>query len=317
MYQSNEPARCGEPDDVTKALALQPFMFDESIRVRAAQIDGEPWLVAHDVAKALGYSNTADAIAKHCKAKTTIAKRDGGFMTLIPERDVYRLVMRSKLPSAERFEEWVVGEVLPSIRRTGSYSMAPQKPADSLDVLAGVVNALRDERDARLRAEARVSVAENAIAEIRGTLHHFTSNALANAPKKVLAGIPNGQMNLTQIQEVGRTVYGLADDISWWLVNKSPWTLSPSNTVRGIYSAPTPQDPEHKKEGAPFAVYFEKDVNALFAVFVHECERVTPFFVKHDLLPGQRFRLKPGYAKGETVEAADVREHAERIADGR
>lgn len=295
------------------ALALQPFIFEESARVRVAEIDGEPWFVAYDVAKVLGYAKPENAIPAHCKAKRTTPKQGGGFMTLIPERDVYRLVMRSKLPSAERFEEWVVGTVLPSIRKTGSY-VAQQKPADTLDVLAGVVNALRDERDARMRAEARVTVAENAIAEIRGTLHHFTSDALANAPKKVLAGIPNGQMHLTQIQEIGRTAYGLADDISWWLVNKSPWALNPSNTVRGIYSAPTEHDPERKKEGSTFAVYFEKDVNAMFAVFTRECERVTPLFVKHDLLPGQRFRLKRGLAKGETI---DIREDAERVADER
>ncbi|WP_341873587.1 BRO-N domain-containing protein [Azotobacter salinestris] len=85
------------------------------------------------MAEVLGYANTADAIAKHCKATNTIAIRDGKRgnpnQTIIPERDLYRLVMRSHLPSAERFEEWVVAEVLPSIRKTGAYVMPGAQPA--------------------------------------------------------------------------------------------------------------------------------------------------------------------------------------------
>ncbi|MFM0608712.1 phage antirepressor KilAC domain-containing protein [Paraburkholderia sediminicola] len=104
-----------------------PFSFGmESVRV--VVIDGEPFFVARDVALVLGYERTADAIRVHCKG--SVKRRlptAGGAQdtTLIPERDVYRLVMRSKLPAAERFEEWVVGEVLPAIRTTGAYGGAP------------------------------------------------------------------------------------------------------------------------------------------------------------------------------------------------
>jgi anti-repressor protein len=108
--------------------ALLPYIFDgHSVRVVVA--DGEPWFVAKDVAAVLGYSDTAKAVRMHCKAgrpagvdKTSTLDRQ---TILIPERDLYRLVMRSKLPGAERFEEWVVGEVLPSIRKTGSYQIHP------------------------------------------------------------------------------------------------------------------------------------------------------------------------------------------------
>lgn len=87
--------------------------------------DGEPWFVAKDCAEILGYSTARKAVELHCKggAKHSLPTAGGPQqMTIIPERDVYRLVMRSKLPSAARFEEWVVGEVLPAIRKTGSYS---------------------------------------------------------------------------------------------------------------------------------------------------------------------------------------------------
>lgn len=104
---------------------MQVFCFEDAA-VRTIERNGVPWFVAKDVATVLGYSNSRDAIAKHCKAPDTVANRDGipgnPNIVIIPERDVYRLIMRSKLPAAERFEEWVVAEVLPAIRKTGQYS---------------------------------------------------------------------------------------------------------------------------------------------------------------------------------------------------
>lgn len=93
-------------------------------QVRIVVRDGEPWFVASDVARVLGYERPADAVRAHCKGVGEAPiPTPGGTQTLkiIPERDLYRLVMRSRLPSAERFEEWVVGEVIPSIRKTGGY----------------------------------------------------------------------------------------------------------------------------------------------------------------------------------------------------
>lgn len=102
-----------------------PFDF-RGHSVRVIDIDHDPWFVAKDVAENLGYRNTSKAINAHCKAVRTCPTEMGGqvrHVQFIPERDVYRLVMRSKLPAAEEFEEWVVGEVLPSIRKSGSYQV--------------------------------------------------------------------------------------------------------------------------------------------------------------------------------------------------
>jgi len=82
--------------------------------------DGEPWFVASDVARVLGYKNTRDAIAKHCKYSSSVAKRDGGFLTIIPESDIYRLIMRSKMPQAEEVQVWVSSDILPTIRKHGA-----------------------------------------------------------------------------------------------------------------------------------------------------------------------------------------------------
>lgn len=114
------------------ARTVNLFNF-EGFDVRVVLVDGEPWFSARDVAEGLGYSNPQKAVRDHCKSPRPVGVNDsftlGPSANIIPERDVYRLVMRSKMPQAERFEEWVVSEVLPSIRKTGGYT-APAQPAD-------------------------------------------------------------------------------------------------------------------------------------------------------------------------------------------
>lgn len=114
---------------------LQIFNNAEFGKVRTI-VDGDKILFcASDVAKALGYEKPNNAINTHCKNATLKQgiitdnlgrKQNANF---IPEGDVYRLVVRSKLPTAEKFESWVFDEVLPSIRKTGSYSIK-QQPVD-------------------------------------------------------------------------------------------------------------------------------------------------------------------------------------------
>lgn len=112
--------------------SVVPFMFD-SHEIRTLTVDGEPYFVAKDMAEALGYSNTRDAISKHCKNQNSVAIRGGNRgnpnLTIIPESDVYRLITKSRLPEAERFERWVFEEVLPSIGRTGSYQHEQPEPS--------------------------------------------------------------------------------------------------------------------------------------------------------------------------------------------
>lgn len=92
--------------------------------IRVTDRAGEPWFVAKDVAEALGYANTEQAVRTHCKGVLEISTPSAGGMQrtkIIPESDLYRLIMRSQKPEAEAFQDWVVGEVLPSIRKTGAY----------------------------------------------------------------------------------------------------------------------------------------------------------------------------------------------------
>lgn len=122
----NNPApRFSQSENVARIKPVTPFDF-HGFPVRVIDDGhGEPWFIAKDIAEALGYSNTSKAINVHCKAVSTCHTEMGGqvrAVQIIPERDLYRLVMKSKLPAAEQFEEWVVGQVLPTIRKTGSYT---------------------------------------------------------------------------------------------------------------------------------------------------------------------------------------------------
>ena len=100
----------------------------DSMAVRTIEMDSEPWFIGKDVATVLGYSNTRDALAKHVDAedKNTVAIHDGignPNKTVINESGVYALIFGSKLPNAKAFKRWVTSEVLPAIRKRGSYSV--------------------------------------------------------------------------------------------------------------------------------------------------------------------------------------------------
>lgn len=140
--------------------AVTPFSFDGA-DVRVVTVVGEPWFVARDVAVLLGYANPQKAVRDHCKAARPAGVNDSFTLdpqtVLIPERDLYRLVMKSHLAAAERFEEWVVGEVLPSIRKTGGYSVARALPDFSNP--ADAARAWADQYEQRAVAEQALAIA--------------------------------------------------------------------------------------------------------------------------------------------------------------
>lgn len=108
---------------------MQIFNNEEFGQVRIVEVNNKPYFVGIDVAKALGYSNASKAISTHCKnaKKQTIKapSQNGNVIktetNLIPEGDIYRLIVKSKLPKAEEFEKWVFDNILPTIRKTGGY----------------------------------------------------------------------------------------------------------------------------------------------------------------------------------------------------
>ena len=99
---------------------LKIFENEEFGKVRTVEIEGKIYFVGNDIATSLGYKRTADAITAHCKGSVKYRYLTNGGeqeLKVITEGDIYRLIVKSKLPSAERFEKWVFDEVLPSIRK--------------------------------------------------------------------------------------------------------------------------------------------------------------------------------------------------------
>lgn len=126
---------------------LQIFNNPEFGEIRTLEENGTVLFCGSDVAKALGYARPNEAVAKHCKGtlkRRTPTASGKQKMLFIPEADLYRLAFRSKVPSAEKFTDWVVEEVLPTIRKQGAYlpPAAADKLAEGFQALADQVTAL-------------------------------------------------------------------------------------------------------------------------------------------------------------------------------
>mgnify|MGYP005940320447 FL=1 len=184
---------------------LQIFNSPEFGDIRTVEIDGKPYFVANDVARALGYVETAKAIRTHCKGVSEMdIPSKGGIqcMKVIPEGDIYRLIVRSKLPSAEKFETWVFDEVIPSIRKNGGYIVGQETLSDEELMAKAILVAQKKiaERDKiiekqRLKIEA--DKPKTIFADAVSTSH--TSILIGDLAKLICQnGIQTGQKRLFQ-----------------------------------------------------------------------------------------------------------------------
>lgn len=133
---------------------LKIFECEEFGAVRTLENGKDILFYGRDVAKALGYSKPQNAIAMHCKAalkRGTLTNGGVQEMIFLREGDVYRLIVNSKLPSAEHFERWVFDEVLPSIRKHGAY--AKDELLSNPDLFIEVLKDLKKERENSKRLE--------------------------------------------------------------------------------------------------------------------------------------------------------------------
>lgn len=130
---------------------LMIFNNPEFGEIRTVEVNGEPWLVGKDVARALGYKDATKAARERVDAEDRgVAKMDTPSgqqeMTIINESGVYSLVLGSKLPGAKKFKRWVTSEVLPSIRKNGMYLLPKDYPS--------ALRALADSEEQRMALEA-------------------------------------------------------------------------------------------------------------------------------------------------------------------
>ena len=120
--------------------------------IRVIEQNGKYLFCGSDVAKALGYSNPRKAVRDHTRGgtKCSIPTTSGDqTMAFIPEGDVYRLIVHSRMPGAERFEKWVFDEVLPMIRKTGGYMTASllEQAAEKPEILLAFADQLLAEHE--------------------------------------------------------------------------------------------------------------------------------------------------------------------------
>lgn len=139
---------------------LQIFNNPEFGEIRTLEEGERVLFCASDVAKALGYSRPNDAVSAHCRATAKRSTPISGKMqeiNFIPESDLYRLVFSSKLPTAEKFTDWVTDEILPTIRKHGAY-MTPdviERTLTDPDYIIQLATTLKDEQQKRKVLEAQ------------------------------------------------------------------------------------------------------------------------------------------------------------------
>lgn len=161
--------------------------------MRTLEIDGKPYFVANDVARALGYSVPKDAISRHCKgALKHRYLTEGGEQELkiIPEGDVYRLVIKSQLPKADEFEHWIFDEVLPSIRKNGGYianqeNLTPEQIVANALIVAQNIISQKDRQIEQMKpkaeffdavADSKTAISMNEVSKVLGIKGYGRNN---------------------------------------------------------------------------------------------------------------------------------------------
>lgn len=143
---------------------LEIFKNEEFGEIRTVIIDGEPWFVAKDIASILGYKDPKNTVKNRCKRGRVFEiphpqnPEKSLEAMVIPESDIYRLIIGSKLPSAQKFESWVMDDILPSIRKHGAYmtNEVIERTLTDPDYLIQLATALKEERQARKIAEEKI-----------------------------------------------------------------------------------------------------------------------------------------------------------------
>jgi len=221
---------------------LQVFNFEQR-EVRVIEKDGEPWFVAKDVCSILDIQNHRDAIAKVLDddergASEISTPSNGGHSTvnIINEPGLYKLIMRSNKPEAKAFQRWVTHDVLPAIRKTGGYSIRPDK-AKHLELAEGRLNAQRARLLQRMIERPEYPITDDSK---RVLIHEVTRLTTGNNHPEIL---PDEMERLYSAKDIGdelcisnRDVHKLAralnirpeegsrNQYAVWKMSKSPYS---------------------------------------------------------------------------------------------
>ena len=164
---------------------LQIFNNNEFGEIRVVEFEGKPYTVGIDVARALGYSNPSKAVIQHCKGITKMGiPSTGGVQetNIIPEGDIYRLIVRSELPAAEKFETWVFDEVLPAIRKHGTYMTdnVIDQMLNNPEFGIKLLTELKNEREEKLKFQREVEYKNEVIRGVTEDIDIYTKRNVLN-----------------------------------------------------------------------------------------------------------------------------------------
>lgn len=175
---------------------LQIFNSEEFGDIRTVTIDSEPWFVGKDVATALGYANPKNAVPTHASEEDKLSTQieyagQRREVTVINESGLYALIFGSKLESAKRFKHWVTSEVLPTIRKTGSYQK-PMSPVEIMRIQLGMIDDHEDritdlEQNMTLDYGQQMTLGDAVGKAVIDALGGKESNAYKKIGKKVFA----------------------------------------------------------------------------------------------------------------------------------
>lgn len=182
---------------------LQIFKHDLFGEIRTAEENGKPLFCGRDVALTLGYKRPNEAIATHCKGavkRRTPTAGGNQDLLFIPEGDIYRLVARSTLSSAERFESWIFDEVLPTLRQTGTYTAKPAMT--QAEILAGLAQVNVNLERKLLAVETRTEeLAQKVEAVIQSTpTTSAVSNWKESTDKAILSLCSAHKLNVLKVK---------------------------------------------------------------------------------------------------------------------
>lgn len=177
-----------------EVTVFKNLVHPEFGELRTVEIDGEPWFVGKDVAAALGYTNSRDAIATHVFADDkgvesidTLGGRQK--MTIINESGLYALVFGSRLKIAKDFKHWVTSEVLPSIRKNGAYIRNQENMTPAEIVARGLIAAQKiiEEREKEIvHLNNRCGRLTQTIAEKQDAINAISRNVPAPTKRMML-----------------------------------------------------------------------------------------------------------------------------------
>lgn len=264
-------------------LALQggqsgasPAIFEFQGRPIRVILDksGEPLFVGKDACEILGFTNSSKAIGDHCRGVTkrypipdSLGREQE--MRVLTEPDLLRLIVNCTLPAGQAFERWVFEDVLPSIRRTGSYAVADPLANLPPEQRALVALMLDNASIKQVQAEQGAAIAQ------------IQQQVTENAQAQLMLVRPANAESIVHIRGRINELYGLPARIIDTVLRQSLYAPKPAGMVKNT---------REEAKGSSYAVYWTKDISALFARFVGECTMETATQATHPLISG-RFKL--------------------------